>query len=158
MRFLYTILYFRMLLKWIALVLLPTTLALALGSDKAIDQTARSVADSPSVPFHAAIQGLENPIPLCEGALISPNYVLTSALCLRGLPDGMNLTTFPLRIALGVYDYSVTNDTKKSFIIESKVESPNHLALLKLAKPAEISSNINYVCLPTTVAFQVSVC
>ena len=70
----------------------------------------------------------------------------------------MDLATFPFRIALGVYDYSVTNDTKKSFIIESKVESPNHLALLKLAKPAEISSNINYVCLPTTVAFQVSVC
>ena len=158
MRFLYTILYFRMLLKWIALVLLPTTLALALGSDKAIDQTARSVADSPSVPFQAAIQGLENPIPLCEGALISPNYVLTSALCLRGLPDGIDLSTFPFRIVLGVDDYSVTDNTKNSFIIDSRVQSPNNFALLKLAEPVEISSNINYVCLPTTAAVEVCAC
>ena len=124
---------------------------------KCIAKTARSVAEPQTVPFQAAIQGLDDPIPVCEGAQISPNYVLTSDLCLIGVPNGMDLATFPFRIALGVYDYSVTEDAKMSFIIKTRVESSNNFALLKLAKLAKTSKNINYVCLPSTVAIKVCV-
>lgn len=124
---------------------------------KCIGRFARSVNNPRSLPFQAAIRVFGDPRPHCDGALISPNYVLTSAMCLRGLPKGIDLSAFPFTIVLGEYDYNVTGDGEKSFKIESRLQGSNIFALLKLAKPAKISQNIKNVCLPTLVATKVCV-
>ena len=147
---------YRMTFKWIALALLPTVLTLAVGQD---GQTDQSEAKPHSLPFQAAFTLFGNPIPNCGGALISPNYVLASAQCSYGVTDAANLA--PMTIVLGDHDNNITGDGEKHFKIESKVDNPNFditksyaydFALYKLAEPVELTTEINYVCLPTTIA------
>ena len=142
--------------KWISLALLPTAFALVFGHD---EQTDRSEAKPHSLPFQVAFTMFGDPTPYCGGALISPNYVLASAQCSYGVNDAASLA--PFRIVLGEHDYNITGDGEKHFKIESKVDNPNFditksyaydFALYKLAEPVELTSEINYVCLPTTIA------
>ena len=138
------------------------------GSCKCIDLAVWAlVSGQHSFPFQAAIIINEDATPdsFCEGALISPNYVLTSGICLYGWPESLDMSHSHLRIVLGKNEYQNTGEVEKRFTIESRVQFPtfdvskpvaNNFALFKLSQPVKISPTANYVCLPTTDAKEVS--
>ncbi|XP_063926216.1 trypsin-1-like isoform X2 [Zophobas morio] len=88
----------------------------------------------------------------CGASLITQDYVLTAAHCVRRLKRSK------IRIILGDHDQSTTEDTPAKMRAVSAIirhrnfdqESYNHdIALLKLRKPVEFSKNIRPICLPT---------
>ena len=120
-----------------------------------------------SFHFQAAIVINDDisPDSFCEGALISPNYVLTSGACLHAWPEYLQLSQSYVRVVLGKNEYKGTGEGEKRFTIESRIEFPNFdvfkpfansFALFKLTEPVKTSLFINYVCLPAAVALDVS--
>ncbi|KAK6627830.1 hypothetical protein RUM44_010309 [Polyplax serrata] len=88
----------------------------------------------------------------CGASLISENFVLTAAHCVRRLKRSK------IRIILGDHDQFITTDSPAimravSTIIRHRnfdINSYNHdIALLKLRKPVEFSKHVRPVCLPT---------
>lgn len=88
----------------------------------------------------------------CGASLISKNYVLTAAHCVRRLKRSR------IRIILGDHDQSALTDAEAkqravSAIIKHRnfdSNTYNHdIALLKLRKPITFSKNIMPVCMPT---------
>ncbi|KAF7263192.1 hypothetical protein GWI33_003515 [Rhynchophorus ferrugineus] len=89
----------------------------------------------------------------CGASLVSENYVLTAAHCVRKLKRSK------IRVILGDHDQSVTTDVPAKMRAVSAVirhrnfdtDTYNHdIALLKLRKPVEFTKNIRPICLPTS--------
>ena len=130
---------------------------------KCISPEDRSVAKPHSLPYQAGIGEMLLPPTGCGGALITPNYVLSSATCLYALKDEADLNS--LRVVLGEHDYNATGDGEKYFKIQSRRIHPKFdllktsrydFSLFELAKPVKLSKKINIVCLPKGVTMRVS--
>lgn len=87
----------------------------------------------------------------CGGSLITQNYIITAAHCVK------NLRRSKIRVIFGDYDQYSTTDTKaiqRAVVstIKHRNFNPstynNDIALLKLRKPIVFSKIIKPVCLP----------
>ncbi|XP_066250041.1 trypsin-1-like [Euwallacea similis] len=90
----------------------------------------------------------------CGASLVSENFVLTAAHCVRKLKRSK------IRIILGDHDQSTTSDVPAKMRAVSAIirhrnfdtDTYNHdIALLKLRKPVEFSKFIRPICLPSSV-------
>ncbi|KRT86665.1 Trypsin [Oryctes borbonicus] len=89
----------------------------------------------------------------CGGSLITDRHVLTASHCLEGLKAS------DIRVRLGEYDFTKTNETRsQDFSISeiimhedySTLTYENDVAIVKLSKPTIFNSYIWPVCLPPT--------
>ena len=93
-----------------------------------------------TAPFHVGlVQDPATGVPFCSGALISPEYVLTTADCV----DGKAKESF--KVAIGEHDYNVTGDGESYVDVKDITVHPyyrsndatdHNFALLTLAEPA----------------------
>ena len=107
-----------------------------------------------TIPFHIAIvEDLDNRVPFCSGALISPNYVLTSARCV----SGRSLTSF--WVTFGEHDDTAAGDGQHSARVSGIFQHPEYhgpensnydFTLLKLAEAVKASKlrHVGLACLP----------
>ena len=108
-----------------------------------------SVVSPHYIPYQVALTDyLDKGIPFCGGSLISPNYVLTSAQCIRGK------TADAILVVVGEHNYQVIGDGEEYYDVEAITTHPfynpadshaNDLALLKLSYPVNISSNAGFI-------------
>ncbi|XP_045482161.1 serine protease snake-like isoform X2 [Harmonia axyridis] len=93
---------------------------------------------------------------LCGGSLISENYVLTAAHCLKSMELG------PVNwVKLGEINLAAKNsETAQMFSVVERISHPNYsstskyndIALLKLDKPVQFSENVLPICLSTSAS------
>ena len=105
-----------------------------------------SEAPPHSLPFQVALTNYHDKgsEPFCGGALISPNYVLTSAQCTEGKKASSIL------VVVGEHNFQTKGDGEDYYDVQAIVTHPsynpanshnNDLALLKLSYSVNISSN-----------------
>jgi len=102
-----------------------------------------------SIPYQVALTNYHDKgVPFCGGALISTNYVLTSAQCVSGKSAGNIL------VVVGEHNYQVIGDGEDYYDVQNiaihpsydpAVSHTNDLALLRLLYPVNISSNAGFV-------------
>jgi secreted trypsin-like serine protease len=108
-----------------------------------------SDVSSHSIPYQVALTDYRDKgVPYCGGALISPNYVLTSAQCTKGKTAGTIL------VVVGEHNYQLIGDGEDYYDVEAITTHPsynpadshtNDLALLRLSYPVSISSNAGFI-------------
>ena len=91
-----------------------------------------------SLPFQVALTNYHDKgVPFCGGALISPNYVITSAQCTEGKTPGTIL------VVVGEHNYQVVGDGEDYYDVMEIITQPsynpeeshiNDLALLKFSQ------------------------
>ncbi|ODN00461.1 Serine protease 42 [Orchesella cincta] len=107
-------------------------------------------------PWHVAILEVSQDLYICGGSLVNENTVITAAHCVNSY---VRRNAQKLKVRAGEYDVS-TNDEPDPYAevtVEKIAIHPdfnnatlfNDIAVIKLSKPLNFSSNIRPVCLPS---------
>jgi secreted trypsin-like serine protease len=103
-------------------------------------------------PYQVGIFVVNHKHPVCGGAVLTENYIITAAHCVYKLSRGSYY------VLLGDYDFIDQFDGQKRFeIAEITIplhynfhldEQPDDIALLRLSTPAVLDNRIGQICLP----------
>uniref|UniRef100_A0A3Q3J651 trypsin n=1 Tax=Monopterus albus TaxID=43700 RepID=A0A3Q3J651_MONAL len=108
-----------------------------------------------SVPYQVS---LNTGYHFCVGSLISSTWVVSAAHCYQ--KDGNGNTSNRIEVHLGEHNIAVSEGTEQSINSAKVIRHPgyssynldNDIMLIKLSKPATLSSNIKTVSLPSSCA------
>lgn len=84
---------------------------------------------------------------VCSGTILSPNYVLSSSLCLESFRMGLNLQIYA----------GITNDSSVQPLFNltnPATNVPRPFGIVRLPEPFKFNANIQPICIPSIEQFK----